>query len=266
VAVSGAERKAVSSSRKATTYPARPKTGTKRRWWAAAAVTTTMLALCGSCLGNADADEPATGPAPQAATPQTVVTTLPATVTESPTSEPSETPSESPSSSPAATLDAVGDCLRRGRLSAEVKYFGDDPTEYCNLLPSYDFGITVKQYDGCVRKARTFHVTKTSYQSTCRYNHTYQWTKYDDPTYDPYADDDTDDSYNDGDTGEADDGYDYGNDDTGSDDTSGDTDTGSGGDTVDDGSGSGSDPHAGCTWVDDYYRKNGNHVRGYWRC
>jgi hypothetical protein len=242
----------VAVNSQAKTYPAGPKPGGKGRWWAVAAATVAMFALCGSCLADADAEtaDPVTRPPARA-----VATSRPA-VTESPTPEPSESaepePSQSPSPEPTATESEAGgevlDCVRRGRLSAAVKYFGDDPDEWCELLPSYDFGVTVKQYDRCVANARRYHVEKWYYESVCRYDHTRRWSQTDDPNYDPYPDDNSD---SDSDAGEVDDGNDP---------TGGDTgDTGGGG--YDEGDG-----HSGCTWVNSYYRKDGTHVRGYWRC
>jgi hypothetical protein len=240
---------AVNSSRKAKTYPAALKPGGKGRWWAAAAATVALVVLCGSCVADADAEteDQLTG------SPVRVVATgrPSTTVTESPTPEPSEStePEPSESSSPTPTAmepeagDDVRDCVQRGRLSAAVKYFGDDPQEWCELVPSYDFGVTVKQYDLCVGKARKYHVEKWYYQSTCRYDHTYRWSQTDDPNYDPYPDDTSD-----SDAGEADDG----NDNTGGDTVGGGYDEG--------------DAHSGCTWVNSYFRKDGTHVRGYWRC
>ena len=104
----------------------------------------------------------------------------------------------------------------------------------CAYVPDYDFGVSAKDYDRCVTRSRKFHVKKYMYESTCRYDHTNKWTKTDDPNYSyspDVPDHDPGDTYTRPDDSDLDD-----------------------------------DLHAGCTWVDSYYRKDGTYVRGYYRC
>ncbi|WP_305785206.1 hypothetical protein [Symbioplanes lichenis] len=193
----------------------------------------------------------------------------------------------------ATTTPGNEDCVARGAGSAAVAYFGEDAREWCEISPDWDFGVTVARFDRCAAKARKHRVAAATYRSVCRYDDTRRWSTPNEsrgrsdsrpsspteparrrtaepartrtkparphvktarphvevthprvePTPPPveptpsYEEPATDPVQPDGASGDQ------------------------GGDGTWGGSG-----HAGCTWVNSYYRKDGTHVSGYYRC
>ena len=190
------------------------------------------MCACGGVLSLSDNDDSDATATPDRT--QAVATKIAAPVASEPTEEPSPSESSEPEASetpsPTPTVDAdEAACVKRFKRSAAAVYFDEDDEDMCAYVPDFDFGVSATNYDRCVKRSRKYHVEKYMYQSTCRYDHTYQWTKTDDPNYD-YSPDvpDYDEPLDDPDLSD--------------------------------------DPHAGCTWVDSYYRKDGTHVSGYYRC
>ncbi|MFI7544451.1 hypothetical protein [Actinoplanes sp. NPDC049599] len=181
--------------------------------------------------------------------------------------DPSESSEPEDTGTPTPTADAEeAACVTRSERSAAMVHFDEDYSNICSYVPDYDFGVSAKNYDRCVKRSRTYHVKRYMYESTCRYDHTYKWTETDDPDH-AYTPDVPDNNYDsnrsytpnipDRDYSPAVPDYDY-------DPDLGETDNGSG--TPSDGLDVNDDPHSGCTWVNSYHRKDGTYVRGHYRC
>jgi hypothetical protein len=276
-----------------------------------AGATLVILLLCcgGGLLSRGDDEDEATG-APHR--PRVAASGIATPVTSGPTTEPypgwSSEPEATPT--PAPTVEAAeAACVTRSAASAATVRFGEDQSGVCAFVPDYDFGVSARNYDGCVRRSRRHHVERYVYEVTCRYDHGYAWSGNDEPdraatrsvpgndrtrgvghhdrtpvvphrdrtlphrdrtpavparthTHTPAAPD-----Y--GYTPAAPE-YDYATPavpETGS----GPAATGDGGSrssssSVPDVPGVGGVSSGGCTWVNSYYRRDGTHVSGYYRC